>query len=71
MPKSELLPCPFCGGKAVFENFVGRQFRAECHPDNDCGLENPKTRWYDSRAEAAAVWNTRDGKPESRGGTEP
>lgn len=45
---SELKPCPFCGGSAVFSNIlnhcnshsVGFSFKIECE---DCGITTPNT----------------------------
>ena len=55
---SELLPCPFCGGKASIvkgrESFAHRAvFKAFCL---DC---QSRTVSVDSRAAAASLWNRR------------
>lgn len=58
----KLLPCPFCGGEASFEeaDYCGRTvFSVGCvSVDGDCiGYQMLAT--YSRRSEAAAAWNTR------------
>ena len=57
--EAELLPCPFCGGKAIIMNAQKpferrRRAFAACMV---CGVEMP--RIARSKKEAAAVWNRR------------
>lgn len=52
--KSELLPCPFCGGKAEHEVWSDHNFsRITC---DDCGLERD---YLANPDEAYTWWNTR------------
>ena len=59
----ELKSCPFCGNiKDVTISSDGHMFYAECEDDEDkegaegCGAS---TRWFNTKKEAAAKWNTR------------
>lgn len=72
-----LLPCPFCGGKAVeivFE-FTGPPRSTHAVGCHGCGAEIHGTEWlergdaeqgYPSAADAAFAWNLRGGKPGGR-----
>lgn len=51
----ELLPCPFCGGKATVER------SAECYEEyevccDECGA---KAAWDNDKDSAVKLWNTR------------
>ena len=48
----KLLPCPFCGGKAII--FTGYKCYVAC-PNKDCRMSHN----YDSIEEAVSAWNTR------------
>ncbi len=52
-----LAPCPFCGGKAEYDNDVGPRddYYVEFIKCVDCGASTPRTRNRDLRA----IWNTR------------
>ena len=54
---SELLPCPFCGGEAVFHDCLRppETFPCRVYCDN-CWAE---VGGYSTKAEAIAAWNTR------------
>lgn len=60
---TELLPCPFCGGKA--ELHALHDIRTDevdgwfvwCSKDNACAIQ-PMTGDYNTEAEAIAAWNT-------------
>jgi|GEM_PF-5040307 len=60
----EILACPFCGRAPAFQNsgFDGsgkpRKFSIGCVSLRACPTE-PYTRYYPSREEAIAAWNTR------------
>lgn len=63
LPTSDLLPCPFCGGKA--DIVVG--FRSShaskgmiSHIDcNDCGAQGEKFDQLDCKDKAIKAWNKR------------
>jgi len=63
----ELKPCPFCGGKALLEEFVVRKGFEACIVCSDCMVYMP-TITYDTQEEATEAvtkdWNRRaeDGK---------
>jgi hypothetical protein len=56
----ELLPCPFCGGKAITIP-KPRGWTVECHRrftlDDLCSV-NLRTRYADTQAEAINIWNS-------------
>ena len=54
MKEEELLPCPFCGGKAVIERYGTRKFSTiyECE---DCGCTLETGEWFNH----GKAWNTR------------
>lgn len=52
MSKSELLPCPFCGGEA--EVFAGALYEVQCRNCYRAG-----TWLCDTEAKAIKAWNTR------------
>ena len=51
--KTELMPCPFCGGEAQLEwpHEGGAYIRHDCDFVTGC--------WYETEAEAIEAWNTR------------
>lgn len=58
-----LLPCPFCGGEADFEQVGGGPMRegfawsVGCSDDRCLGFQSVTT--YARKIEAATAWNTR------------
>ena len=60
--ETELKPCPFCGGKALLEEFSVRKGFEACIVCSDC-LVTMSTITYDTQEEAieAAIedWNRR------------
>lgn len=61
MKKIELKKCPFCGGKADF-GFKGVFTSIVDNNWVECTLCHAETQIYDTREEAANVWNMRGGK---------
>lgn len=59
--KTELKPCPFCGGKAKHRVMDDGYHYVICN--GDCKVM-PSTLRYGSEAEAILVWNTRAGEEE-------
>lgn len=58
----DLLPCPFCGRRAILINRRGDKtknpaYGIVCDGDNDCGMFVPKDD--ETQEAAAAAWNTR------------
>lgn len=62
MVHSELKGCPFCGGKAGFEEVnLGEyiSYTVGCHNENvDC-IGTMMITTYDTKRNAAAAWNKR------------
>lgn len=60
----ELLPCPFCGGKAVFDisGLSGSLYRIMCNNTDICE-SIPATGWYGHKNSAIKAWNTRAPSP--------
>lgn len=63
MDELELLPCPFCGGKAWFFDMPGGWCAVKCR---DCGVTNAKKdffgdnfTFYESYQAAKKAWNKR------------
>jgi len=56
--KPELLPCPFCGGKAKLINTGYNAFYVSCN-NCDCSMTTCKTPTCDTKKEAIDLWNTR------------
>jgi len=52
----ELLPCPFCGGKAVYHSLNLNSGRSYYSLICACGGQNGS---YETKAEAAEAWNRR------------
>jgi len=69
MPKGELLPCPFCGGEARYEEVpsaLGVAWSVGCCADEtDCAGYQLMTSWATQR-DAAAAWNRRSDRAEAR-----
>jgi len=62
-PTIELLPCPFCGGKAVFDGNGFGDYYARCVA---CGARS--SDWHcEERGQAAERWNTRAKLAEKQG----
>lgn len=63
--KSELLPCPFCGGKAEtltfwdFYKFSCKNAECTAHAADAPYVQHAEGVWYGSIDEARAAWNTR------------
>ena len=59
---TELLPCPFCGGKAHIAECVGYRgdvsYTVNCDAIHDC-IASDSGFWYSSREAAIEAWNTR------------
>ena len=53
----ELLPCPFCGGKAKLDGAVNKVFWIRCN-NKDCEV-GCITCDFETKAEAIKAWNTR------------
>ena len=58
---AELKPCPFCGGEAVMEHYIGGGYLAHCS-ECDGMIEN----WFEREAEAAEAWNRRAPSKEAK-----
>lgn len=56
--KSELLPCPFCGGPAAAQNYRPRSWGAGCISD-ECQWQRTAEAYAPSRQKAVELWNTR------------
>ena len=58
----KLKPCPFCSGKAILEchdEDYGNDWIVLCaNLDGDCEIQ-PHTRFYETKEEAIAAWNSR------------
>jgi len=57
-----LLPCPFCGSKAEImqkEHSNSAPSFDVCCSDSHCYLAEGADYWFDSEAEATAIWNRR------------
>jgi hypothetical protein len=50
-----LLPCPFCGGKALIGPTLDDKWFAECWADDCCAI----SLYWQTKAEAITAWNTR------------
>ncbi|HMG17669.1 MAG TPA: Lar family restriction alleviation protein [Gemmatimonadales bacterium] len=61
-PRSDLLPCPFCGGPAVLTDvrMSGHSFKVGCY--NEC-CWRPGTDAFDNAHHARAAWNVRRMNP--------
>lgn len=61
MPKLDLLPCPFCGGKA--ETFPLDKYDSYGNHErlwySECGECFARSGYYNTEGEAAIAWNTR------------
>lgn len=56
---TELLPCPFCGGKAIYEEiFLDRHYIFSKHVI-DCEQCGVTTDDFGAKAEVVAAWNRR------------
>lgn len=53
----DLLPCPFCGGEAIVEEYGRSVFLAKC---TSCGIKLPNVNR--TKEEAIKAWNTRVGE---------
>ena len=67
LTSSKLLPCPFCGGKAVIQRDV-RYPRPECNPKQawevfcqnlECCAFNADNAYFLSEEAAISAWNCR------------
>jgi Lar family restriction alleviation protein len=58
----ELLPCPFCGGKAQLHPTIGRFWEAVVICDV-CAAQTGDHTPQDSDATVIAAWNRRVGNP--------
>lgn len=56
--KSEMLPCPFCGGPAAAQNYRPRSWGAGCISD-ECQWQRTAEAYAPSRQKAVELWNTR------------
>jgi Lar family restriction alleviation protein len=56
---TELKPCPFCGGKASYDNDVGNndEYFVEWVECQECGIQTPRRRW--SNESLTSFWNRR------------
>lgn len=70
-----VLPCPFCGGKAIVKTSIstqGKSYAVRC--ENKCAVtcghfRTPGTEWRTTtKKEALAQWNTRPAPPIGRCG---
>ena len=64
-PRTDLLPCPFCGGKAELDSYENApphtdSFRVEC-PDCEATFD-----YLDTLEKAIAAWNRRTPVPEPK-----
>ena len=59
--ESELLPCPFCGGKAeLFFNRANELYYIECYEEyNHDGCCETSTTFFSKREDVIEIWNTR------------
>jgi len=59
--EKDLLPCPFCGGKAYYERIGTQRYSTviQCE-DCSCQLETGEVEWN-----AGSRWNTRWSKDEN------
>lgn len=55
---SDILPCPFCGGKANVHKVGSVAWYAYCDPENNCGAQ-PYVGGYPTAESAIAGWNRR------------
>ena len=55
MSEIKLLPCPFCGAKAAFEQCDEKRYYVYCTNEN-C---NVNRFWAGSKDEASTKWNSR------------
>ena len=65
MPSPELKPCPRCGKQAMFRRGSRAWFSTPVYGVVCTGLRcelSSTSRFYDSRREAAAAWNRREGE---------
>ena len=56
--ESQLMPCPFCGGKAELQIYYGR-YRVRCWQSVPTCMTPVKTMGYLTPEEAIKAWNTR------------
>lgn len=64
--KEIVLPCPFCGGKAMMQqDITGREsYHVACSNVKDmCNLIAGLPMWSESEEDALKVWNTRPAPP--------
>lgn len=69
--KGIVLPCPFCGGKAMMQqDITGREsYHVACSNVKDmCNLIAGLPMWSESEEDALKVWNTRPAPPIGRCG---
>jgi Lar family restriction alleviation protein len=68
-PMAELKPCPFCGGKALLEEFIVRKGFEACIVCADCLVSMPTTTYdteKEARERAIEAWNKRTERPKGR-----
>jgi len=58
MKDKRLLPCPFCGGKAI-EEVRGRDYIVRCENRFSTCKINMRTNHCPTRKKAVEVWNNR------------